>query len=431
LAVAASPLLIFAELQRFLPKMGLANNEIGRAALKLALSEAERFPQPRYIGIGPAQKSMLATNTIRRSAYIYAATKRSAEALAEAARNGTTREEAIAEIRSAEDRYFNQHVAADYGRTEAGNRIDALASTHGTVLGWYSHDDDRTTPECREANGKNFLASAPPDIGYPGVVHVHCRCQPGPPHAGAPMLPGPEESAILAASNQRRGVREYALASIVGQLRQRRRVVELAATPDHEHIPGTAYHYRHGWQPLAGSQSNYVTRADDKRKRGGQTKSNFVDPDTGEAMSKSSIGDTYEELFRAHGAHLLAKKFGGPYIAISHAEGETGLGARNTPLDFHLDHKYGGELKTLSAKAKNQKTAIKADEVARKYTAVRQAGVAPLLIVQVVDQETNTITVYAFPQFASKHVAAMEQIGSYSYTNDNLRQAQKKMGYRQ
>ena len=141
-------------------------------------------------------------------------------------------------------------------------------------------------------------------------------------------------------------------------------------------------------------------------------------------MSKTEIGDTYEQLFNTHGAQLLAKKFPGQYIPVSHAEG----GARNTPLDFQLNHTFGGELKTLSARSQNQKTAIKKDEIDRKLNALSGAKLKPLLVVQVVDQETGTVEVYAFPNFVSKVVRAMEYVGSYSYSADDFKRAQIAQG---
>jgi hypothetical protein len=163
----------------------------------------------------------------------------------------------------------------------------------------------------------------------------------------------------------------------------------------------------------------------DKRIAQGQTPSNFIHPGTNEPMSKSSIGDTYEELFKAKGSKLLEKKFGEDYRVISHASG----GARNTPLDFQLGDKYGGELKTLSKLAKNQKTAIKAEEVERKLKELADKGLQPLLTVQVVDQSTGHVDVYTHDAFASKKVSTMLKLGSYEYTKDDFNDALQRAGY--
>jgi uncharacterized protein with gpF-like domain len=44
-------------------------------------------------------------------------------------------------------------------------------------LRWDAQLDRRTTPECRAADGGIFTASQPPTIGYPGTVHMSCRCR--------------------------------------------------------------------------------------------------------------------------------------------------------------------------------------------------------------------------------------------------------------
>lgn len=83
-------------------------------------------------------------------------------------------------------RFFGQHVRAQRARTRAAANVDAAAREHGTVLGWYAHDDDRTTPECADADGTNFLATRVPPIGWPGTPHGGtCRCWAGAAHMTA------------------------------------------------------------------------------------------------------------------------------------------------------------------------------------------------------------------------------------------------------
>lgn len=175
----------------------------------------------------------------------------------------------------------------------------------------------------------------------------------------------------------------------------------------------------------AGGNSNFATRTDDARRAGGQTRSNFVHPVTGAPMGKTEIGDTYEAMFEAHGAKMLVDKYGGDYTAIAVTGG---FQSRNTPLDFHVDGK-GGELKSLSASTPNQKTAIKAEEIARKRDAVKAAGLDPLLVVQVIDQPSGMVQVYAYEDFASKAVKKMIHLGEYSYTVADFERAQKKTGH--
>jgi hypothetical protein len=147
-------------------------------------------------------------------------------------------------------------------------------------------------------------------------------------------------------------------------------------------------------------------------------------------MGKTEIGDTYEQLFRSRGAHLVEMHFGHPYVEVAGAGSvKAGRSSRTTPLDFRLDSKYGGELKTLNADAQNKKTAIKKEEQLRKQQEAERLGLAPLLIVQVVDTKTNTVTVYAHRAFASKAVSAMEHLGSYQYSREDFRNAQIRTGH--
>jgi hypothetical protein len=162
---------------------------------------------------------------------------------------------------------------------------------------------------------------------------------------------------------------------------------------------------------------------------GGQRPSAFTHPSTGAPMNRSEVGDTFEDLFRTKGAHLLTDKYGGPFRPVAHARADGRLTARNTALDFMLDKKFGGELKTLNIEAKNQKTAISAEEVARKLAAAQEAGVKALLIVQVVDMATGEVKVYAYPGYVSKRVSMMEYLGEYRFTQAEFRRAQQRTGH--
>lgn len=178
-----------------------------------------------------------------------------------------------------------------------------------------------------------------------------------------------------------------------------------------------------------GSQDRPAVRADDKRKTQGQTTSNFVDPDTGQPMTKTAIGDTFEKLFQEHAVPVVMQRFGGEPIPLS-GIGDAATGqrtARNTPLDFQIGQ-HGVELKTISSRSKNQKTAIKKDEVQRKRDEVNQRKLKPLLLVQVVDQDTGQVHVYAYNDFASVAVARMELVGSYDFDADAFRRAKQAAG---
>lgn len=84
--------------------------------------------------------------------------------------------------------FWKGHLKANQRRVNVARRVDFVRARHGDLLGWYATMDKRTSAECRAADGRNFQALAPPVIGYPGGVHLHCRCVPGPPHPGAKMV---------------------------------------------------------------------------------------------------------------------------------------------------------------------------------------------------------------------------------------------------
>lgn len=96
----------------------------------------------------------------------------------------------LPQAKKAEQRYFNQHVEAVANRKASAAAVDKARSRYGDELGWYAILDSRTSPECKEANGKNFSASRIPPIGYPGSVHPHCRCRPGRKHATSKTVYG-------------------------------------------------------------------------------------------------------------------------------------------------------------------------------------------------------------------------------------------------
>lgn len=84
--------------------------------------------------------------------------------------------------------YWKAHLKANLRRLTMARRADAMRRRHGPLLGWYAEMDTRTTAECRAADGRNFEALKPPVIGYPGSVHMFCRCVPGPPIPGAKLV---------------------------------------------------------------------------------------------------------------------------------------------------------------------------------------------------------------------------------------------------
>lgn len=179
-----------------------ATTEVGRAALVVALRDKVHAspalaaqlarvqadnPMSSAVGIGPGASVVHNAGPVFRAAYLIRAAQRT-----QAADDPTAQA-------TAERRYLRQHQTAQAAREIGAMRLDAARAAYGRTLGWYARDDDRVTPECAAASGKNFDPTHPPAIGLPGLgPHVGCRCVAGPPHAGAGFLAGgPPEVAAL------------------------------------------------------------------------------------------------------------------------------------------------------------------------------------------------------------------------------------------
>lgn len=124
---------------------------------------------------GPAERTAHRQNQARRAAY----TIKSAYRVRDRVRKQGMNEE---QAQIAEKHLYEAHMKAMERRVEMAKKVDVMSDQHGNMLGWYATLDRRTDPECRAADGKNFLADRVPVIGYPGTVHPNCRCVPGPPH---------------------------------------------------------------------------------------------------------------------------------------------------------------------------------------------------------------------------------------------------------
>jgi hypothetical protein len=92
------------------------------------------------------------------------------------------------DVLTRERRFYGQHLAAGWARTRAGAQVDSASMLYGRLLGWHTVTDTRTSPECLAANRRNFYADKMPRIGFPGMVHPYCRCLPGTPFPGAPLV---------------------------------------------------------------------------------------------------------------------------------------------------------------------------------------------------------------------------------------------------
>jgi hypothetical protein len=157
--------------------LGLTRKQAG----KLVELDAAR-PSPPVIPLQPATRAVFRDGPTYRAHYLVNAAKRILNA---AAPGGQSLGDAV----DAERRYFAQHRTAQVQREQAAARIDAAANSYGPLVGWYSRRDDRVTPACEWADGKNFHPAEPPTIGMPGMgVHAGCRCYPGPPHEGGELI---------------------------------------------------------------------------------------------------------------------------------------------------------------------------------------------------------------------------------------------------
>jgi hypothetical protein len=142
-------------------------------------------PPPNTGGWSEPQVQQFNQNLRRRSAYIVAAGRRASRAYDE---GGIV---ALREVYEKERLFFRQHVAAQQRRMRAAEAVGSAMEHYSEVLlGWVATLDDRTSGECRQAHGRNFDPSRIPAIGYPGSVHPHCRCRPGPPFATRKRVEG-------------------------------------------------------------------------------------------------------------------------------------------------------------------------------------------------------------------------------------------------
>lgn len=162
---------------------------IPQPAARAAIAVVLALPPDRLGAHGPATRTVMMLNLVRRAQFVYSASKRIAAAITEAHSRGEDVLEAFYKAAEAERRYYGQHLLATWNRADAAAKTDSAAMEYGLLLGWNTVIDKHTSAECRHADGRNFWADAMPLIGYPGMVHPHCRCWPGKPVPGAPILP--------------------------------------------------------------------------------------------------------------------------------------------------------------------------------------------------------------------------------------------------
>ena len=162
---------------------------VNAGAMRAALEIVMGHPPDQEGFFGPASHEMARTNLLRRAQFALNAGRRLTADMTQARSSGSGILRALADGVRRERRYYGQHLMAIWARSRAGAQVDSASMTYGRLLGWHTVRDSRTSAECLAANGKNFYADHMPLIGYPGAVHVNCRCMPGAPFPGARLLP--------------------------------------------------------------------------------------------------------------------------------------------------------------------------------------------------------------------------------------------------
>lgn len=145
----------------------------------------------------------------------------------------------------------------------------------------------------------------------------------------------------------------------------------------------------------------------------GLPRSEFRDPITGKPLTRTDIGDTFERMLIAKAEHILQGRYGGQLELLT-AE------RRQNPLDVRIADR-GFEVKTINAGAKNQRVAMKPEEVASKIAYAADNGLKPGVLVQVAYPDQGRIKLFVYEDgISSKMVSRMEPIGSYRFTEDEF-----------
>lgn len=163
-----------------------------------------------------------------------------------------------------------------------------------------------------------------------------------------------------------------------------------------------------GYRLLHPRTRRNFARSDVDRRREPLRQTNVRHPHTGAPMTRTAIGGLGELIFLRVAGAQLAEIYGGEVVHL--AEGKR----RTVPLDFKADGRTGLEVKTISSKSKNQKTAISAEEKRRKEDEAVRLGLAgTATVLQVVDLEGGTVDVYHHPGIVSKRKTQMSHLGQF------------------
>jgi hypothetical protein len=157
-------------------------------AMNAAITVTMAYPPPATGVSGPATLAIARMNYMRRAQFVVSAYHRLDQDILAARSNGSSIPAALAAGVDNERKYYGQHLDAMWNRAKAAAQTDSTALTYGDLIGWNTVIDARTSTECRAADRHNYHASDMPVIGYPGAVHPHCRCFPGPPFDGGKEL---------------------------------------------------------------------------------------------------------------------------------------------------------------------------------------------------------------------------------------------------
>lgn len=161
--------------------------EASRGALAVATRVTGKGS--RSTAAGPAEKVTATGQNAYRAAYILAAARRIDAAVSAANGDPAAQRAALAAALQTETRYAGQQLQAQDNRTASARAVDAVSRKHpGPLLGWKAVLDERTSPDCRAASGRNFSPTRPPAIGLPGAVHNACRCRAVAPFANAKLV---------------------------------------------------------------------------------------------------------------------------------------------------------------------------------------------------------------------------------------------------
>lgn len=173
----------FADLTSYIAREIIDTMGWNRLLLTATADEFALLPRHRTASV-MVLRTVATQNAFRRATYLINATRRLAPAFRA---RGEGADERRTRAIHAERRWWEAHRAAERKRNESGRRVaEAVArldpgETKEVLLGWKATLDERTSRDCRAAHKRNFNALVPPPIGYPGTVHLFCRCLPVPP----------------------------------------------------------------------------------------------------------------------------------------------------------------------------------------------------------------------------------------------------------